>query len=164
MTTDRRKRDAMYNRSEKGRARWLRYAHKKRGKPFTAKRTPEQWDHVFKESKARDDVRRSARLDAHRAWHEERAKRPIEARAASAYEHWVGSKGLSFWGRDDASGSATLVKFHWRGGRQGRRGVRSRAQLPRPRRGRPDRARLHVRRRLGMGAALLAEQEGSVGE
>src|ERR687896_1657372 len=34
------------------------------------------------------------------------------------------------------------------GGRQGRRAFRSRAQLPRPRRGRPDRARLHVRRRL----------------
>jgi hypothetical protein len=26
----------------------------------------------------------------------------IEARAASAYEHWVGSEGLSFRGRDDA--------------------------------------------------------------
>ena len=87
-----------------------------------------------------------------------------EARAASAYEHWVGFEGLGFRGRDDASGSATLVKLHWRSGRRGRRGVRSRAQPPRPRRGRPDRARLHVRRRLEMGAALLAEREGSVGD
>ena len=46
------------------------------------------------------------------------------------------------------------------GGRQGRRGVCSRAELPRPRRGRPDRARLHLRRRLGgMGVALLGQQE-----
>jgi hypothetical protein len=51
------------------------------------------------------------------------------------------------------------------GGRQGRRRVRTRAQLPRPRRGRPDRARLHLRRRLGgMGTALLGEQDGSVGD
>jgi hypothetical protein len=35
------------------------------------------------------------------------------------------------------------------GGRQGRRGVRSRAQLPRPRRGRPDRARVEVAATLG---------------
>jgi hypothetical protein len=37
----------------------------------------------------------------------------IEARAASAYEHWVGSEGLSFRGRDDAERLADVVKLHW---------------------------------------------------
>ena len=37
----------------------------------------------------------------------------IEARADSAYEHWVGSEGLSFRGRDDAERLGDVVKFHW---------------------------------------------------
>jgi hypothetical protein len=37
----------------------------------------------------------------------------IEARAASAYEHWVRSEGLSFRGRDDAERLGDVVKFHW---------------------------------------------------
>lgn len=37
----------------------------------------------------------------------------IQARAASAYEHWVGSEGLSFRGRDDAERLGDVVKFHW---------------------------------------------------
>jgi hypothetical protein len=37
----------------------------------------------------------------------------IEARAASAYEHWVGSEGLSFRGRDDVERLGDVVKFHW---------------------------------------------------
>jgi hypothetical protein len=37
----------------------------------------------------------------------------IEARAASAYEHWVGSEGLSFRGCDDAERRGDVVKFHW---------------------------------------------------
>jgi hypothetical protein len=37
----------------------------------------------------------------------------IEARATSAYEHWVGSEGLSFRGRDDADRLGDVVKFHW---------------------------------------------------
>jgi hypothetical protein len=37
----------------------------------------------------------------------------IEARAASAYEHWVGSEGLTFRGRDDADRLGDLVKLHW---------------------------------------------------
>ena len=37
----------------------------------------------------------------------------IAARAASAYEHWVGSEGLSFRGRDDADRLGDVVKFHW---------------------------------------------------
>src|SRR5215218_11118889 len=37
----------------------------------------------------------------------------IEARAASAYEHWVGSEGLSFRARDDADRLGDVVKFHW---------------------------------------------------
>jgi hypothetical protein len=37
----------------------------------------------------------------------------IEARVASAHQHWVGSEGLSFRGRDDAERLADVVKFHW---------------------------------------------------
>jgi hypothetical protein len=37
----------------------------------------------------------------------------IEARAASAYEHWVASEGLSFRVRDDADRLGDVVKFHW---------------------------------------------------
>ncbi len=37
----------------------------------------------------------------------------IEARAASVYEHWIGSEGLSFRGRDDADRLADVVKLHW---------------------------------------------------
>jgi hypothetical protein len=44
---------------------------------------------------------------------EARGYEEIEARAASAYEHWVGSEGLSFRGRDDAERLGEVVKFHW---------------------------------------------------
>jgi hypothetical protein len=44
---------------------------------------------------------------------EARGYEAIEARAASAYEHWVGSEGLSFRGRDDADRLGDAVKFHW---------------------------------------------------
>src|SRR5215207_7515931 len=37
----------------------------------------------------------------------------IAARAASVYEHWVGSEGLSFRGRDDAERLGDVVKLHW---------------------------------------------------
>jgi hypothetical protein len=37
----------------------------------------------------------------------------IEARAASVYDHWVGSEGLSFRGRHDADRLDDAVKFHW---------------------------------------------------
>jgi hypothetical protein len=37
----------------------------------------------------------------------------IEARAASAFEHWVGSEGLRFRGRDDADRLGDVVKLHW---------------------------------------------------
>src|ERR671919_3128835 len=37
----------------------------------------------------------------------------IEARAASAYEDWVGSEKLSFRGRDDADRLDDVVKLHW---------------------------------------------------
>lgn len=37
----------------------------------------------------------------------------MEARAASVYEHWVGSEGLSFRGRDDVERLGDIVKFHW---------------------------------------------------
>jgi hypothetical protein len=44
---------------------------------------------------------------------EARGYEEIETRAASAYEHWVGSEGLSFRGRDDAERLGDVVKFHW---------------------------------------------------
>jgi len=44
---------------------------------------------------------------------EARGYEEIEARAASAYEHWVGSEGLSFRGRDRAERLGDVVKFHW---------------------------------------------------
>ena len=44
---------------------------------------------------------------------EARGHQEIEARAASVYEHWVGSEGLSFRGRDDADRLGDVVKFHW---------------------------------------------------
>src|SRR5262245_6057499 len=44
---------------------------------------------------------------------EARGYEEIEARATSAYEHWVGSEGFSFRGRDDADRVGDVVKFHW---------------------------------------------------
>jgi hypothetical protein len=44
---------------------------------------------------------------------EARGYEEIEARATSAYEHWVGSEGLSFRGRDDADRLGDVVKLHW---------------------------------------------------
>ena len=44
---------------------------------------------------------------------EARGYQEIELRVASAYEHWVGSEGLSFRGRDDAERLGDVVKFHW---------------------------------------------------
>src|SRR5918999_5843040 len=44
---------------------------------------------------------------------EARGYAEIEARAASAYEHWVGSEGLSFRARDDVERLGDVVKFHW---------------------------------------------------
>src|SRR5215216_7466393 len=44
---------------------------------------------------------------------EARGHQEIEARVASAYEHWVGSEGLSFRRRDDAEQLADVLKFHW---------------------------------------------------
>jgi hypothetical protein len=44
---------------------------------------------------------------------EARGHAEIEARATSAYEHWVGTEGLTFQGRDDADQLGDVVKFHW---------------------------------------------------
>lgn len=44
---------------------------------------------------------------------EARGHREIQARAASAYEHWVRSEGLGFRARDDAERLGDVVKFHW---------------------------------------------------
>ena len=50
---------------------------------------------------------------------EARGHEEIEARATSAYEHWVGSEGLSFRGRDDAGRLGDVVQFHWEAVAQG---------------------------------------------
>jgi hypothetical protein len=60
----------------------------------------------IRELAARPGIAMTAILEAQ--GHEE-----IEARAASVYEHWVGSEGLSFRGRDDADRLDDLVKLHW---------------------------------------------------
>ena len=44
---------------------------------------------------------------------EARGYKEIEPRVTSAYEHWVGSEGLSFRGRDDAERLGDVVKFYW---------------------------------------------------
>jgi hypothetical protein len=44
---------------------------------------------------------------------EARGHEEIEARAASVYEHWVGSERLRFRGRDDAERLGDVLKFHW---------------------------------------------------
>ena len=44
---------------------------------------------------------------------EARGYEEIAARAASVCEHWVGSEGLSFRGRDDAERLGDVVKLHW---------------------------------------------------
>ena len=37
----------------------------------------------------------------------------LEARAATSYEHWVGSERLSFRGCDDVDRLGDVLKFHW---------------------------------------------------
>jgi hypothetical protein len=37
----------------------------------------------------------------------------LDARAATSYEHWVASEGLSFRGRDDVERLGDVVKFGW---------------------------------------------------
>jgi hypothetical protein len=44
---------------------------------------------------------------------EARGHAELEARAATSYDHWVGSERLSFRGRDDVDRLGDVVKFHW---------------------------------------------------
>jgi len=62
--------------------------------------------HEIRAIAARPGVAMTAILEA-------RGYEEIEARAASAYDHWVGSEGLSFRGRDGAERLADVVTFHW---------------------------------------------------
>ena len=62
--------------------------------------------HEIRAIAARPGVAMTAILEA-------RGFEEIEARAASAYDHWVGSEGLSFRGRDGAERLADVVTFHW---------------------------------------------------
>ncbi|WP_028066702.1 hypothetical protein [Solirubrobacter soli] len=55
---------------------------------------------------ARPGIGLSAHLEA-------RGHEQVLARATSAYEHWVGSEGMTFRGRDDADRVGDVVKFHW---------------------------------------------------
>src|ERR687895_6961 len=63
----------------------------------------------IREIAARPGIAMTAILEA-------RGYEEIEARATSAYEHWVGSEGLSFRGRDDAERLGDAIKFHWEAG------------------------------------------------
>jgi hypothetical protein len=80
---------------------------------------------------------------------EARGYEEIEVRAGSAYERWVGSEGLSFGGRGDAERLPDVVKFHWEAVAEDGATFAVGLNVPRPGCGWPDRARLHVRRRLG---------------
>jgi hypothetical protein len=60
----------------------------------------------MREIAARPGIGLAATLDA-------RGHAELEARAATSYEHWVGSEGLSFRGRDDAERLGDVVKFRW---------------------------------------------------
>ena len=44
---------------------------------------------------------------------EVRGHAELEARVASAYDHWVASLGWSFRGRDDVDRVHDVIKFHW---------------------------------------------------
>ena len=44
---------------------------------------------------------------------EARGHAELGARAATSYEHWVGSEGLSFRGRDDVERLGDVATFHW---------------------------------------------------
>ena len=44
---------------------------------------------------------------------EARGHSELEARATASYDHWVGSEGLSFRGREDVERLGDVVKFHW---------------------------------------------------
>jgi hypothetical protein len=44
---------------------------------------------------------------------EARGHEEIEARVTSAYDHWVGSEGSTFRGRDDADRLGDVAKWHW---------------------------------------------------
>ena len=44
---------------------------------------------------------------------EARGHAELEARAATSYEHWVGSERLSFRGCDDVERLGDVLKFHW---------------------------------------------------
>jgi hypothetical protein len=46
---------------------------------------------------------------------EARGHDELEARAATAYEQWVGSGTMTFRRRDDVERLADVVKFHWEG-------------------------------------------------
>ena len=56
---------------------------------------------------------RGATRDHHERDPQAQGYEEIEARAASVYEHWVGSEGFSFRGRDDADRLGDVVKLHW---------------------------------------------------
>src|ERR671924_1610464 len=91
---------------------------------------------------------------------EARGYEEIEARAASAYKHWVGSEGLSFRGRDDVERLGDVVKFHWEAvAKDGTVFAVGLNFLVLAADGRIKRDYTFVVAYAGMGAALLGEQE-----
>ena len=60
----------------------------------------------MREIAARPGIGLAATLEA-------RGHAELETRAATSYEHWVDSGGLSFTRRDDVERLDDVVKFHW---------------------------------------------------
>ncbi|MBN2839635.1 MAG: hypothetical protein JXP37_01580, partial [Coriobacteriia bacterium] len=95
---------------------------------------------------------------------EARGHEEIEARAASAHGHWVGSEGLSFRRRDDAERLGDVVKFHWEAVAQDGEVFGVGLNFHASPRTAGSSATTRSSSLRGMGAALLGEQEGSVGD
>src|SRR5918997_3095669 len=97
--------------AEKHLALWNEPDHEQRGR-MIAELWTEDGRHILQPPQeirgiaARPGIAMTAILEA-------RGYEEIEARAASAYEHWVGSEGLSFRGRDDADRLGDVLKLHW---------------------------------------------------
>ncbi|HET8823376.1 MAG TPA: hypothetical protein VFM57_17690 [Thermoleophilaceae bacterium] len=60
----------------------------------------------LREIAARPGIGMAATLEA-------RGRAELEARAATSYERWVGSDGLSFRRRDDVDRLHDVIKLHW---------------------------------------------------
>jgi hypothetical protein len=73
----------------------------------------EDGSHILQPPLAMREIAASAGLGM-AATLEARGHAELEARAATSYEEWVGSAGLSFRRRDDVYRLHDVVKFHWK--------------------------------------------------